>query len=79
MRFYNVRDFLDRNEKPAFLGKFVNNPAFAGINSADRRRRIFGKRSMAGKIPAIDPEDRAKRQHNHKSRQDEKTENRPEK
>ena len=76
---HDIGHFFNRYEQAAFFGEFVNDTAFARINPANGRWRIFGQSRMAWQIVPIDPEDRADAERNHKGRQDEKAENRPEK
>jgi len=49
-------NILDRGEQPAFLGEFVDDPAFGGIDSADGGRGVLRQRFMAGQIARIKPQ-----------------------
>ena len=54
--FHQIGHIFDRHEKAAFLGKFVNHPAFARIYPADGGGGILRKAFMAGQAFGIHPE-----------------------
>ena len=64
--FHKIRNRLCRGEKPAFLGKFINDPTLTGINTADGGRRVLRQCFVAGQVPPVHPEDRPNGQGNHR-------------
>ena len=50
------------DEQAAFLGEFVDDPALAGIDPADRGGRVLRQAFVAGQVAGIHVEDAAQRQ-----------------
>ena len=55
-------DLVDRHIDAAFLRKFVDQAAFAGIDAADGLGRILRQLFMAGQVARIHPENRPQSQ-----------------
>ena len=55
--FHQIWNIFYWHKQAAFLGKFVNHPAFAGINPADGGGGVLRQTFMAGQAFGIHPED----------------------
>ena len=77
--FHKIRDVFGRDKQAAFLREFVDQVAFAGIDSADGRRLVLCQRFVAGQVTAVHPEHAAHGQREHGNGQRHKAEDAPEK
>ncbi len=59
---HQLRNVLGRDEEAAFLREFVDDPAFTGIDPADRRGGVLRQIFVAGQVAGIHEEDAAQGQ-----------------